>query len=239
MTRPADGPPVSEDGGGAAGPVLLAARGVERRYGREVALVPTTLDVRAGETLALVGPNGAGKSTFLALLAGALPPTGGHVARARPGLRVGWAPQRPAQYSRLSARENLALFARLERVGDRDATVERLVGLVDAAAADRPSGELSAGNQQRLNLAIALLPDPDVLLLDEPTASLDAAQRRRVWELALAVRSRGGAVVFATQALDEVERFADAVAALEGGRIVFHGPLEAYERAPEARVFAV
>ena len=220
-------------------PVLLAALEVERRYRREVALAPTTLDVRAGEVLALVGPNGAGKSTLLSLLAGALPPSGGHVAPARPGVRVGWAPQRPAQYSRLSARENLALFARLERVADPDEAVGRLLALVDPGATDRPSGELSAGNQQRLNLAIAFLSDPDVLLLDEPTASLDATQRGRVWELALAVRDRGGGVVFATQALDEVARLADTVAALQQGWVVFLGPLDPSELAPEAEVFAV
>jgi ABC-2 type transport system ATP-binding protein len=222
-----------------ARPVLLAAREVGRRYAGEVALAPTTLDVRGGEVLALVGPNGAGKSTLLSLLAGALPPSGGHVAAMRPGVRVGWAPQRPAQYSRLSARENLTLFARLERVADPGEAVGRLLALVDPGATDRPSGELSAGSQQRLNLAIALLSDPDVLLLDEPTASLDVTQRRRVWELALGVRDRGGGVVFATQALDEVTRFADTVAVLQRGRIVFQGPLEAYERAPEADVFAV
>ena len=220
-------------------PVLLAAREVERRFRGEVALAPTTLDVRAGEVLALVGPNGAGKSTLLSLLAGALPPSGGHVAPARAGVTVGWAPQRPAQYSRLSARENLTLFARLERVADPAEAVGRLLKLVEPGATDRPSGDLSAGNQQRLNLAIALLSDPDVLLLDEPTASLDATQRGRVWELALAVRDRGGGVVFATQALDEVGRFADTVAVLQHGRLVFHGPHEAYERAPEADVFAI
>jgi ABC-2 type transport system ATP-binding protein len=219
--------------------VLLAARGVERRYGDEVALSPTSLDVNAGETLALVGPNGAGKSTLLAVLAGALPPSSGHVVVGRPGLRVGWAPQRPGQYARLSARENLALFARLERMADVVATVERLLAFADIAAPDRPSGELSAGNQQRLNVAIALLTDPDVLLLDEPTAALDAAHRLRVWEAAGGVRVRGGAVVFATQAVDEVARYADVLAVLEGGRVVFHGPADAYESAREADALAL
>jgi ABC-2 type transport system ATP-binding protein len=222
----------------AAEVVLLAARDVERRYGDQVALAPTSLDVRAGETLALVGPNGAGKSTLLSILAGALPPSAGRVVR-RPGLRTGWAPQRPGQYARLSARENLTFFARLEGLADVAGTVDRLLASVDIAAAERPADELSAGNQQRLNIAIALLADPDVLLLDEPTASLDATQRRRLWDVAETVRGRGGAVVFATQAADEVGRFADAVAVLDGGQVVFHGPPDAYERAPEAGAFAL
>jgi ABC-type multidrug transport system ATPase subunit len=237
VTGRADSRPGREEPGGLPGGVLLAARGVARRYGAETALAPASLDVRAGETLALVGPNGAGKSTLLAILAGALQPSDGRVV-ARPGLRVGWAPQRPGQYARLSARENLSLFARLERLPDVGAAVERLLAFADIAAPDRPSGELSAGNQQRLNLAIALLGDPDVLLLDEPTAALDAEHRVRVWEAAADVRARG-AVVFATQAADEVARFADVLAVLEGGHVVFHGPADAYGTAREADAVAL
>ncbi|MBD0317632.1 MAG: ABC transporter ATP-binding protein [Thermoleophilia bacterium] len=217
--------------------VLLAARGVGRRYGGAVALAPTTISIRSAETVALVGPNGAGKSTLLSLLAGALAPSEG-VVETVPPARVGWVPQQPAQYGRLSARENLELFARLERVEDARSAVERALALVDIRPVDRLAAELSTGNQQRLNVAIALLGDPDVLLLDEPTAALDPGQRRRLWELASGVRERGGAVVFATQNLEEVERLADVVAVLQEGRLVFHGRADAYARTAEADVFA-
>ena len=226
------------DGRAADGRVLLAAHGVARRYGDQVALTPTTLELRAGELLALVGPNGAGKSTLLSILAGALAPSEGRIDTANPPPRVGWVPQRPAQYGRLSARENLELFARLEGVDEVETTVGRLLSLVELPDGRRPSAELSAGNQQRLNVAIALLTDPDVLVLDEPTAALDPGQRRRLWELTGEVKARGGAVVFATQNLDEVERFADRVAVLLDGRVAFQGPLAEFERAPEADVFA-
>src|SRR6185369_16246086 len=137
------------------GVTLVAARGVSRRYGEHVALEATDLDVRPGETLALVGPNGAGKSTLLAILAGALQPSEGAVERSE-GLRIGWMPQRPAHYGRLSPRQNLELFSRLEGAGAPAALLERL----ELPADDRPAATLSVGNRQRLDLAISLLADP-------------------------------------------------------------------------------
>jgi len=192
---------------------LLRAVGVARRYGDVEALAPTDVELASGETVALVGPNGAGKSTLLAILAGALEPSAGRVESES---RVGWVPQRPAHYARLSARENLSLFARLEGVGGN--VVARLLERFDLPP-DRPSGDLSIGNRQRLNVALSLLAEPRVLLLDEPTASLDPEQRRRLWELVDDVRERGGAVCFATHELDEVEH-ATRIVRLQEGRIV-------------------
>jgi ABC-2 type transport system ATP-binding protein len=221
--------------------VLLSARGVARRYGRVIALAPTTLDVNAAEAVALIGPNGAGKSTLLSILAGALAPSEGQLVgrgENHAGPQVGWVPQRPAHYARLSPRENLELFARLEGVADAVETADRFIRLLDLPDDGRLTAHLSAGNQQRLNLAVALLGEPDVLLLDEPTASLDPRQRRRLWEVAAQVRERGGAVVFATQNLEEVEHFATRVVVLLDGALVFDGSLEQFSRAPEADVFA-
>jgi ABC-type multidrug transport system ATPase subunit len=216
---------------------MLAARGVTRRYGRHVALAPVDLDVRAGTSMALIGPNGAGKSTLLAILAGALLPTAGRVERSETVSKVGWVPQRPAQYGRLSPRENLELFARLEGLEDPKSATERMLGLVELPDDDRTASELSVGNQQRLNLAIALLGGPDVLLLDEPSAALDPRQRRRLWELASEVRSHQGAVVFVTQNLEELEHFADLVVVLQDGEIAFSGPYADYTATPEAHLF--
>jgi ABC-2 type transport system ATP-binding protein len=216
---------------------LLAARGASRRFGRTTALHPVDVEVWDGEAVALVGPNGAGKSTLLSLLAGALEPSEGTIQR-RKGVRVGWAPQRPAQYGRLSARENLELFARLEGEHDPAAAAERLLVEFGLPGKAKPSSELSVGNRQRLNLAIALLGDPEVLLLDEPTAALDPEQRRRLWDRATTLREAGGALVFATQNMEEVERVADRVAALRDGRLVHIGSVEDSDRSLSDTLFA-
>ena len=208
---------------------LLAARGAGRTFGRKRALEAVELELWAGDALALVGPNGAGKSTLLALLAGALEASVGKVER-RKGLRVGWAPQRPAQYGRLSARENLELFARLEGEHDPRAAAGRLLEAFDLPGEAEPSANLSVGNRQRLNLAIAQLGAPHVLLLDEPTAALDPQQRARLWRRVADLRAAGGSVVFATQNVEEVEQVADRVAALREGRLVYAGSIDDYDR---------
>ena len=198
--------------------VLLAARGVTRRFGDHVALHPTDLEVCAGEAVALVGPNGAGKSTLLALLAGSLPPSAGRVERA-PGTTVGWAPQRAGHYGRLTPRENVELFARLADEPDPPARATALLEALGLRDDGRPSGVLSVGQRQRLNLALALLGDPDLLLADEPTAALDEQARDRFWELAAERRAAGGAVVFATQAGDEPVRHATRMLVLVEGHL--------------------
>jgi ABC-2 type transport system ATP-binding protein len=214
---------------------MLAARGAGRRFGAQVALRPSLLEVWEGEALALVGPNGAGKSTLLALLARALEPSEGHVEQ-RAGVKVGWMPQRPAHYGRLSARQNLELFARLE--GESRAAAERLLVDFELPPDDRPSSSLSVGNRQRLNLAIAMLGSPDVLLLDEPTAALDPRQRRRLWETAARAKEAGGAVVLVTQNVEDLHRVADRVTVLLDGAIVFDGSYAEYAESEAADVLA-
>ena len=194
-------------------PSLLTARGVARRFGTRVALEPTDVSLAAGEVVALVGPNGAGKSTLLAILAGSLEPTAGTVERPE---RVGWVPQRAAHYGRLTARENLRLFAALERVPAERA--EELASEFELPAETRASS-LSVGNRQRLDVALALLASPQVLLLDEPTSSLDPAQRERVWRIARTVAEGGGAVLVATHHWEELAGLADRTLELANGRL--------------------
>ena len=212
---------------------LLAARTISRRFGRVIALEPIDLELRSGEAVALVGPNGAGKSTLMAILAGALKASGGRLS-VTGSAKVGWLPQRPAHYGRLTALENLVLFARLEQMKHPEQQAAQMLERFSLPS-DRLSTYLSIGNRQRLSLAIALRGDPNVLLLDEPTASLDPKQRALLWSEAQRHIEAGGAILFSSQNLEEVERHATRVIALDSGRLVFGGGPEEYtvwEREP-------
>jgi ABC-2 type transport system ATP-binding protein len=193
------------------------ARGLTKRYGDRVALDAVSFSLGRGELVGLVGANGAGKTTLLSVLAGVLAPDAGSLSV--PGT-VGWVPQSVALYSRLTVAENLRLFARLERVPDVDAVVERM--LEQTRLGDRAgerAGRLSGGNRQRLNIALGLLADPAVLLLDEPTAALDPEQRERLWEFIGALAARQTTVLFSSHELSEVRRRAGRVLELEDGRL--------------------
>ena len=192
---------------------VIHTDGLSKRYRRKLALDDCTLSVPTGRIVGLVGPNGAGKSTLLAILAGALEPSEGTVERPA---RVGWVPQRPAHYGRLSALENLRLFAALERAPA--ARADELLELFELPSSTR-AADLSVGNRQRLDVALALLASPEVLLLDEPTASLDPAQRARVWEIARGLAASGGGVLVATHHWEELEGKATRTLELVEGRL--------------------
>ena len=207
--------------GGAAGSVVLRASGLTKRYGDRTALDAVDVEARQGERVAIIGPNGAGKTTLLAMLAGVVRPSGGEVAVDG---RIGWVPQQTALYSKLSPRENLRLFARLERIADGDREVERMLGQIGLAdRADEEVGRLSGGNRQRVNVAIGLLSRPPVLLLDEPTSSLDPRQRAVLWEFVGELAEQGTTVIFTTHHVGEAHRYSDRLLVLAGGRIVFSG----------------
>jgi ABC-2 type transport system ATP-binding protein len=218
-----------------AGEPLLEVRGVVKRYGEREALRGVDLRAAAGELVAVIGPNGAGKTTLLSILAGVQPPSAGTVAVSGAAGRVGWVPQQSALYSRLTVAENLELFARLERVGDPRATVRAM--LAQTGLRER-AGErverLSGGNAQRVNIALGLLGDPAVLVLDEPSSSLDPRQRERLWRFILGLGERGRCIVFSTHNVAEAERYADRVVVLADGEPLFDGSPDALARAAGA-----
>ncbi len=208
----------------------LVARSLTKRFGARTALSGVSFELLPGELVAIIGPNGAGKTTLLSILAGILTATEGEVTRAP--REVGWVPQQPALYSKLSVTENLRLFARLEKLADPEQAVERMLaqtGLRDRA--DEEVGRLSGGNQQRVNIAIGLLSAPAALLLDEPSASLDPRQRERLWEFVGGLAGRGTTVVYSTHNVAEAERYADRVLVLVDGELLFTGTPSELERA--------
>jgi ABC-2 type transport system ATP-binding protein len=197
-------------------------RGVTKRYGDRVALRDVSFEAADGELVAVIGPNGAGKTTLLSIVGGLLRADAGEVSR--PPREVGWVPQQAAVYSKLSVAENLRLFARLEKCPDPDAAVARMLeqtGLRDRAGDEL--GTLSGGNRQRVNIAVGLLADPPVLLLDEPSSALDPRQRERLWEFILDLARGGTTVVFSTHDVGEAERYADRVLVLADGELLFAG----------------
>ena len=205
-----------------AGMSVLEGRALVRRFDDLLALDDVSLAIDPGETVAVAGPNGSGKTTLLSVLAGVQRPDAGVVESH--GCKLGWVPQRAAVYGRLTARENLTLFARLEGVGDVDGAVERMLERIALAdRADTRADELSGGMRQRLSIGVGLIADPAVLLLDEPTAALDQLQRERLWELLESLARQGIAILFSTHAAGEVEAHASRVLVLESGRLLYDG----------------
>jgi ABC-2 type transport system ATP-binding protein len=217
--------------------LLIDARGISHWFQRPV-LSEVSLQVAAGEVHALLGPNGAGKTTLLRVLAGLLRPAAGSLRvagcdgiRDPRGLRrqIGLMPSGDGTlYSRLSGLENLAFFARLQGFGRKDAFARgedllELVGLAEHA--HKRVNAYSHGMQKRLCFARALLTEPDVLLIDEATHDLDPHAARAVRGLTLRAASRGAAVVWTTQRLDEIRGFTDSVTLLNNGAVCFNGSL--------------
>jgi len=210
----------------------LTVRALTKRFGTRTAVSAFAFELAPGELVAIIGPNGAGKTTLLSMLAGVLAPSEGEIARPE-GREVGWVPQQPALYSKLSVAENLRLFARLERLADPESAVTAMLEQTDLAdRADDEVGRLSGGNRQRVNIAIGLLSDPAVLLLDEPSSSLDPRQRERLWEFIGGLAGRGTSVVYSTHNVTEAERYADRVLVLVDGEVLFTGtPAELHDAA--------
>ena len=201
---------------------MISAQAITRRFGERVAVEDVSFEVRGGEVFGLVGPNGAGKTTTLRMLGGLIPPTSGVVSvfgqpftRANGAAlraRIGFLTETPGLWEHLTVADNLIVYARLFGMARADEAVERVLRLFELW--DRRTDRvalLSKGMKQKLALARALVHQPEIVLLDEPTANLDPATSRTVRDLLLELRSQGRAIVVSTHNLDEVERISDRV----------------------------
>ena len=230
------------DASSGAGPAIRA-EGLVRRFGENVAVDGVDLSVSPGEIYGFLGPNGAGKTTTVRMLVTLLAPTAGRASVAGrdvvadPGgvrLRIGVALQEAALDAKQTGREILRLQGRLyglkkHEIDDRLEDLGDLIDLGDAL--DRRVGGYSGGMKRRLDLAAALVHNPEVLFLDEPTTGLDPVSRARVWEEVRRLNDNLGVTIFlTTQYLEEADRLADRVGIISGGRIAVEGTPEDLKR---------
>jgi len=210
-------------------PAAIEARSLSKRYGSIEAVRGIDLEVTTGETVALLGPNGAGKSTTIDMILGLSEPDDGAVsvfgdtpAAAIGGGLVGAMLQSGALIRDLSVRELIAMVASLypQPLGVDDTIA--LTGLEEAAS--QRTQKLSGGQTQRVRFAVALVSNPRLLILDEPTVAMDVEGRRSFWETMRELASRGKTILFATHYLEEADAYADRAVLMAGGRVVADGP---------------
>ncbi len=210
--------------------VVVSVRGLVKRYGRREAVRGIDLEVRRGEIFAFLGPNGAGKTTTVEILEGFRERTDGEVrvlgvdpagAGGDWRDRVGVVLQESEPEPGLSVRECLELYAGYYRAPRDVPSTIALVGLTDKT--DTLAGELSGGQRRRLDVALALIGDPEVVFLDEPTTGFDPSARRAAWEVIAGLRHLGKTIFLTTHYMDEAEYLADRIAVIAAGRIVAEG----------------
>jgi ABC-2 type transport system ATP-binding protein len=213
---------------------MLRLEQVQKRYGTTIAVDGLSLDVRRSEVLGLLGPNGAGKSTTVSLAVGLLSPDAGRVEIAgvgdprRPAVRarLGVAPQALALYETLTGEENLRFFGRVYGLTGGALTRRVREGLEFVGLSDRARDRIqhySGGMKRRLNLAAALVHEPELVLLDEPTVGVDPQSRHQIFENILALKRQGRTVIYTTHYMEEAERLCDRVAIVDKGRLLALG----------------
>lgn len=215
--------------------IAFEAQALCKRFGEIRALDGIDLAIEKGEFYGLLGPNGAGKSTLMKLLAGLLTADSGElkvlgriVQQWTPQSQLGVVPQEIALYEMLSAQQNLEIFGRLRGLrGEQLASaIERVLTLVELTKRRKDVVKtFSGGMKRRLNLAVGLLHDPDVLLLDEPTVGVDPQSRTKIFELLLDLHRRGKTILYTTHYMEEAERLCRRIGIIDRGHLIAEGTL--------------
>lgn len=216
---------------------MLELKNIVKRFGTLVAVNDLSLTIERGEVFGLLGPNGAGKSTTIAMSVGLLRPDSGSVTLQGAGSPIdpavrsllGVAPQELAVYDDLSGEENLHFFARLYGMQSRErrARVQEVLGMVGLAPRGKDRvGTYSGGMKRRINLAVALLHDPPILLLDEPTAGVDPQSRNSIIELVRELASSGRTIVYTTHYMEEAAKLCSRIGVIDHGRLLTCGRLD-------------
>jgi ABC-2 type transport system ATP-binding protein len=211
-------------------PAVISVRGLRKRYGQHEAVRGIDLEVRRGEIFAFLGPNGAGKTTTVEVLEGFRRADGGQVevlgsdpwdAPAQWRARIGLVLQESQPEPHLTVRECLELYAGYY---PEPRGVDETLALVQLSErADDQAGRLSGGQRRRLDVALALIGDPELIFLDEPTTGFDPSARRAAWEVIAGLRDLGKTVFLTTHYMEEAERLADRIAIIDAGQIIAQG----------------
>ncbi len=231
---------------------ILTIKGISKSFNKKLVLKEVNFEIDKGDIFGLIGMSGSGKTTLFQLMAGVINPTSGDVQVRRDILfeknnpekpdyvsvynnqtrlrrKIGYASQMPSFYEHLTVEENLQLYGSLyglkrKKIKERSAQLIKMVGLQEEK--DTLASNLSGGMQRRLDVACAMIHEPEILFLDEPTSDLDPVMRRQLWNLIKEIHKQGKTVIIASHILEEVERLCSKIAILHGKKIVGYGSLE-------------
>lgn len=229
--------------------LCLSVEGLTKKYRGKTVVDHISFEVRNGQILGLIGTNGAGKSTTISMLCALLKPDDGrilfhgvdvweHPGRVRQ--KIGYVPQEIALYESLSGMENLKFWGRAahvhgERLKERIRAVSEMIGFTEEMLSGRVQ-EYSGGMKRRLNIAVALLAEPELILLDEPTVGIDGKSRRVILEAVRVLADQGAAVIYVGHYMDEVEQLCDRICMLKDGSVLINESVEGALNQPDGRV---